>query len=138
MCRVDQAVLIDIREPDEFITMRIPGARLHPLSVLRHLPDDTDQDKPAVYFCHSGNRTAGAMELLARRGHPECLILDGGISAWAKSGLPVEKSRTALPIMRQVHIAVGMLILAGMGLGTIIPAFLLLPILVGAGLFFPE
>jgi hypothetical protein len=38
--------------------------------------------------------------------------------------------------MRQVHIAVGTLILAGMGLGTIIPAFLLLPLLIGAGLLF--
>jgi rhodanese-related sulfurtransferase len=136
LVRDGRAVFIDIREPEEFSALRILGARLRPLSVLRYLPKDLDQDKTAVYFCHSGNRASGAMELLAARGHVESLVMDGGINGWMKSGFPVEKTGKGIPLMRQVHIAVGMLILLGLGAAQVIPAFYVLPALAGAGLLF--
>ena len=136
MVRNGQAVFIDIRETDEFKAIRIPGARLQPLSVLRHLPMDQDQDTAAVFFCHSGNRASEAMELLTLRGHTESFVLDGGINAWMKCGFPVEKTGKGVPIMRQVHIAAGTLILLSMGIAHAVPAFHILTAIIGAGLLF--
>ncbi|HBT97349.1 MAG TPA: rhodanese [Desulfobulbaceae bacterium] len=131
------AVLIDVREPEEFNEARIAGARLQPLSVLAHLPSDEDQDKPAIYFCRSGRRTNDAMAQLEKRGHSETLILDGGLIAWRQQGLPVTAAaKGPLPIMRQVQIAAGSLIIIFLLLGQAWPILRLFAGLVGCGLLF--
>lgn len=130
------AVLIDVREPDEYRSLRIPGARLEPLSVLKHLPEDPDKDKPAIFFCRSGRRTEKAGPVLSAREHAQTYIIDGGLMAWEKAGLPVEKSAGPLPIMRQVHIAAGSLIILFTLLGRAAPFFSLLAALIGAGLLY--
>ena len=132
-----EAVLIDVREPDEFGEARIAQARLQPLSVLTQLPPDDDQEKPAIYFCRSGRRTGIAMPQLEGRGHAETLILDGGLIAWRQAGLPVVAGdKGPLPIMRQVQIAAGSLIVLFLLLGQLTPIFRLFAALVGCGLLF--
>ena len=65
----DEARLVDIRETDEYTQEFVPGSRLIPLSIIaKHPLKDADApDKPIVFFCHSGNRTANASDLLERR-----------------------------------------------------------------------
>lgn len=130
------AVLIDVREPDEFGNVRIPGSHLQPLSVLELLPSDRDLDKPAVYFCRTGRRTAKAMDSLERRGHAATYIVDGGLTAWQAAGLPVAQVDGPPPIMRQVHMAAGGLVLLFSLLALIRPGFSLLAALVGGGLVY--
>lgn len=86
-----EARLVDIRETDEYTQEFVPGSRLIPLSIIaKHPLKDADApDKPIVFFCHSGNRTANASDLLERlAGDVQAYRLDGGISGWEKRGLP--------------------------------------------------
>ncbi len=128
---------VDIRETDEYRELRLPGALLQPLSVLRHLPADADPEQAVMYFCRSGRRTKAAEDSVAARGHKEAHILEGGLNAWIEAGLPVERSAVPLPIMRQVQIGAGSLVLLFLLLGRVVaPEFTLLAGLVGAGLLF--
>lgn len=133
-----RAVLIDIREPDEFLRSHVPGARSHPLTgwEAAHLTVDPDAD--VVFTCRSGMRTAGACDRLAARIAGDAYVLSGGLDGWTKAGLPVETDAKApLEIMRQVQIAAGSLVLLGVVLGfAIAPAFFGLSAFVGAGLTF--
>lgn len=133
------AVLIDIREADEHARERIPGARHHALSRIdSHTPAHAG-DEVLVFHCRSGARTKGnAPKLAAAAGKCETYILDGGIDAWKKAGLPVALDRKQpIEIMRQVQIAAGSLVLIGVLLGALVaPGFYILSGFVGAGLLF--
>lgn len=130
----DNALLIDVREPDEYVSEHVPGAQLQPLSVLGLLPADEQPERPAVYFCNSGHRTAAAVETLEKRGHTRTYIIDGGLQAWAKAGLPMEKRKGVLPIARQVHLAAGSLIVIFLLIGQHVPFFRLFAVFIGLGL----
>lgn len=130
------AVLIDIREPDEHARERIPGAQSVPLSALPrsiHLPQ-----KQAIFHCRSGGRTAAAAERLAGASSADTYLLTGGLEAWKKAGYPVERDRARpIEMMRQVQIAAGSLVLGGVILGaTVDSKFYRLSGFVGAGLLF--
>ena len=128
---------VDIREVEEYKTLRLSGAQLQPLSVLKHLPADSHPEQAVVYFCFSGRRTKGAEDLLAARGHKEAYIMEGGLTAWMEAGLPVDKTPASMPIMRQVQIGAGALVLIFLLLGRYVaPGFTLGAALVGAGLIF--
>lgn len=131
--------LIDIRETDEYAGVSIPGSRLVPLSIIaRHPLKDADApDKPIVFFCHSGNRTSQNADLLERRAAGVAAYrLEGGIEAWEKAGLPVERGTSVLPLFRQIQIAAGSLILIG-ALGSLgWHPMLWLAVFGGAGLVF--
>lgn len=130
----ENALLIDVREPEEYASLHIPGAYLQPLSVLAHLPADDDAQRPVVFFCNSGNRTAAAMQKLEQRGHSRTFIIDGGLTAWQRAGLPVAKAQQPLPLSRQVHIAAGGLIVLFLLLGQQLPFFRIFVLFIGFGL----
>jgi len=130
------AVLIDVREPDEHARERIAGARLAPLSRFEPASLAAEAGKTLVFHCNSGNRTAQAAERLSRAGGERACQLDGGLQAWKRAGLPVVVDRKApLPLMRQVQIGAGSLILLGTLLTILLsPWLLVIPAFVGAGL----
>jgi rhodanese-related sulfurtransferase len=130
----DQAILVDVREPDEYAREHIAGARLMPLSRFDRAALPATGGKTVVLQCNSGNRSRQLAEQMGGEWHH----LDGGIQAWKRARLPVEADRHApLPIMRQVQIAAGSLVLLGQILAwAVAPAFGLLSALVGAGLIF--
>lgn len=133
----EKAVLIDVREPEEFIALHIPGAKFAPLSVLPLLPMEEDRDRPAIFFCNYGNRTKEATTVLASRGYTATYYLDGGIQAWKTANLPVRESKTVtLPIMRQVQMVAGGIVAVSVLLSGIMPFFSLVAFAVGAGLVF--
>lgn len=133
------AVLIDIREADEHAREHIPGARHHALSRIDRDSPARSGDDVLVFHCRSGARTQGSAAQLAAAA-PACqtYILDGGLDAWKKAGLPVTLDRSQpIDIMRQVQIAAGSLVLMGVMLGAFVtPAFYALSGFVGAGLLF--
>lgn len=132
------AILIDIREPDEHAREKIPGARHMPLSKL----DETDlavhQGKPVIFHCKSGARTQANAPRLAGKFAETCeaFIVEGGLDAWRKAGLPVVTDRRQpLELQRQVQIGAGSLALVGTLLGLLVsPWFFAVPAFVGAGL----
>jgi rhodanese-related sulfurtransferase len=132
------ALLIDIREADEHAREKIPGARHLPLSKL----DETDlavhQGKPVIFHCKSGVRTQANAPRLAGKvaGACDAFVVEGGLDAWRKAGLPVVSDRNQpLELQRQVQIGAGSLVLAGTLLGVFVsPWFFAVPTFVGAGL----
>ncbi len=133
-----RAVLVDIREADEFARAHIPGARSQPLSLWEQAHLTVDPDADVVFTCRTGMRTAGACDRLAARVSGDAFVLDGGLDAWAKAGLPVSKDKAApMEINRQVQITAGLLILTGVVLGyTVSPLWFGLSGFIGAGLTF--
>lgn len=138
-----KAILIDVREADEFSSRHVPAALSRPLSVADAGPLVCGSGIDMIFTCLSGGRTSANVARLAAlapagRGH----ILAGGINAWGKAGLPLTGSSqnagaAPLPIMRQVQIAAGALVLAGVLLSVLAaPAWILLSAFVGAGLTF--
>jgi rhodanese-related sulfurtransferase len=130
-------VMIDVREPAEVAREHVPLARLAPLSSFDPAALALGPARRVVMLCASGIRSAKAGAQLAALGGREVVNLTGGIGAWKRAGLPVSADRaTPLPIMRQVQLAAGALILLGAVLGALVhPWFFALCAVVGAGLF---
>lgn len=131
-----EAVLIDVREPDEWIKEHVPEAHLVPLSGFN--PDDfpRDHEKIAVFHCRSGGRTEAAAPQILRTSFRKVYQLEGGIEGWRKAGYKVNETANApISIMRQVQIAAGSLVLLGLVLAVLVnPWFAALSAFVGAGL----
>lgn len=88
----DGALLIDIREPDEWEAMRIPGADFKPLSQIQDWYEDLPRDVDIILQCRSGNRSAHATDALIRQaGFDRVFNLSGGLIAWHSADLPVER-----------------------------------------------
>lgn len=84
------ALLIDVREPDEFAAEHIAGAVNAPLSSFspQHLPDA--DGRTVVLQCAGGKRSAMALDHCAKAQAAVDTHLAGGIGAWKAAGLPVE------------------------------------------------
>jgi rhodanese-related sulfurtransferase len=110
-----EAVLIDVREPDEYRSGHIPYALSLPLSSLPGALTRTPiaPDIKIIAQCLKGGRGAQACAALAAHGLPNALYnLEGGITAWSTAGLPVVGgATTGVSIFRQVQMIVGGLIL---------------------------
>lgn len=83
--------LIDIREAHEHAREHIEGAQLFPLSEAASAALSLDAGTTAVFHCKSGMRTVMNGAMLAAKVEGRALILDGGIEAWKRAGLPVAR-----------------------------------------------
>jgi rhodanese-related sulfurtransferase len=130
------AVLVDIREPDEYAREHIPQARLQPVSSLHHGAIQTSGDTPVIFHCKSGGRTKSHAARLASAANCQAYILEGGLDAWKRAGLQIATDRgQPLELMRQVQIAAGSAVVLGVVLGALVsPWFYLVPAFVGSGL----
>lgn len=81
------ALVVDVREPFEWVAGHIAGARHVPLG--RISPREVPGDRPVVLVCRSGNRSGVAAELLVAAGHPDVANLAGGMIAWEAAGFPL-------------------------------------------------
>jgi rhodanese-related sulfurtransferase/transcriptional regulator with XRE-family HTH domain len=81
--------IIDVREPKEWATGHVPGARLVPLDQLRAEPEKSLPRDNVLFVCQKGPRSLVAARVAERQGLKEIYNLDGGTSAWAKAGLPI-------------------------------------------------
>jgi rhodanese-related sulfurtransferase len=131
----NQAILIDVREPDEHAREHIRGSRLLPLSRFDPAAVPGADGKHLVVHCKSGRRAAEAAARLNAAGRREVRNLKGGIDAWKSAGLPIEaNAKLPISIMRQVQVVVGTAVLVGSVLSaTVSPWFLVLTGFFGAG-----
>ncbi|WP_245557539.1 rhodanese-like domain-containing protein [Deinococcus peraridilitoris] len=84
------ALLLDVRESEEFRDVHAQGAQLMPLSTFQENYATLDQDREIVVICRSGARSARAAQFLLDNGY-KAVNLEGGTVAWEAQGLPVEK-----------------------------------------------
>ncbi|MFD5467762.1 rhodanese-like domain-containing protein [Kitasatospora sp. NPDC127059] len=90
MVSTGRAVLVDVREQEEYAAGRSPSALWVPLGVLDaggDLPPDA-AGRTVLAICRSGNRSQHAVALLTARG-VTAVNVAGGMRAWADAGLPV-------------------------------------------------
>lgn len=133
----DDAIIVDVREPAEHMSEKIKGATLLPLNAISQNDLPPTQGKKLVIHCRSGKRSTNACEkLLAKDPELEVYNLEGGISAWEAAGYPVVRpDMFFLPLDRQMHLVIGLLLITCSLLGYILsPIWFLLTGIIGAGL----
>lgn len=130
--------LVDVREQVEFAGGRIKGASLLPLGELEKRHSELDHSKPIYVMCRTGRRSAEAKRKLRALGFTNVVNVSGGIEAWKKENLPIERDEYApWSIERQVRFTAGLLVLTGVLLSVVVhPYFLILSGFVGFGLAF--
>lgn len=84
------AVLIDVREPDEYEEARVPGGTLIPLATVPDRIADIPASGPVYVVCRSGGRSRKACEFLRARG-VDAINVGGGTLAWIESGRAVDR-----------------------------------------------
>ncbi len=90
----DGAMLVDVREPDEHLRERIPGAQNMPLSRLDDAGLAVHAGRPVLFHCRSGARTEGSAGRLAVKAAAcEAYVVEGGLDALERAGLPVVEDR---------------------------------------------
>ena len=81
--------LIDVREDYEWEAGRVSGARHIELGLVATQAATIDKDRPVVFYCAVGSRSAMAAMAFQRAGY-EAYSMDGGITAWNDQGLPLD------------------------------------------------
>jgi rhodanese-related sulfurtransferase/rubrerythrin len=113
--------LLDVRQPGEYESEHIPGARLIPLPDLKDGRRQLDSQKPVIVYCASGGRSLAAAQLLSGLGFNEIYNLQGGIKAW-QGGKAAGPRELNLDLVRGDETPVEMIALAygmEMGLGIV-------------------
>jgi rhodanese-related sulfurtransferase len=82
------ALLVDVRQPDEYEAGHVPTARLVPLDVVSDRLDAFTSDGEVLVICRSGARSRAACEFLVEEG-VAAVNVAGGTLAWLASGRDV-------------------------------------------------
>lgn len=86
----DRAVLLDVREQDEWLTVRASGALHIPMRQLAVALDRLPREQTVACICHVGARSAAVADALANAGF-DAVNVAGGMEAWEAAGLPIER-----------------------------------------------
>ena len=133
----DGQLVIDVRTRDEFKRSHIEG--------VINIPVDMVQTHESLFkkfnvcvICNSGNRSAMVIRDLSNRGIQNLTNVRGGMAAWIKKGFPViGGSKQVMPMMRQVMVVAGLMIMSGVALHFLVnPKGIFLSAFVGLGLFY--
>jgi rhodanese-related sulfurtransferase len=89
----DRPLLVDVREENEFVDVRAPGAVLLPMSTFAARAGELPQDRPLMIVCHLGGRSSAAAGFLIRSGRSDVVNVTGGMDAWERGGLPVRRGK---------------------------------------------
>lgn len=89
------ALLVDVREPEEFAAIRAPQAKLIPLGEVEKRLKELEpyKDRPIAVICRSGRRSGIAVDMLRKAGFTQVSNVQGGILAWEQAGLEVVKQQ---------------------------------------------
>lgn len=92
MVEQGEAVIIDVRNPNEYQSGHVPGSTLIPVNSVFQRRDELPPDKKIIFVCSVGQRSALAAEMAAAGGLPADRLynLEGGTDAWTKAGGPLE------------------------------------------------
>ena len=88
-----EAIVVDVREPNEWRQGHIAGATLMPLSTLSSGFGSLPKDREVLLICQSGNRSGVAQGFLARSGFSSAINVQGGMIAWQRHGLPMKAGK---------------------------------------------
>ncbi|TAJ76884.1 MAG: rhodanese-like domain-containing protein [Gallionellaceae bacterium] len=88
-----EALVLDVREKNEYDAGHILNAKLIPLGKLNERVGELEKfrERPIVVMCRSGQRSSMATAQLGKQGFAQAFNLEGGVVAWQKANLPLEK-----------------------------------------------
>jgi len=89
------AVLLDVREDDEWTAGHAPEARHLPMSQLTGRLDEVPAADPLYVICRSGSRSARVVAFLSQQGVPAVNVA-GGMQSWAAAGRPMVAERAGI------------------------------------------
>jgi rhodanese-related sulfurtransferase len=89
LLRERDAQLVDVREDYEHEAGRIAGARHIELDQLSEQAGSLDREKPVIFYCRVGSRSAMAVQAFRAAGY-DAYNITGGLAAWVDSGLEIE------------------------------------------------
>lgn len=129
---------INVCTPAEYKEKHIDGVRNVPLDTLKERAAEFANKQTIYVHCRSGRRSEQAIHTLEELGvAAELVSVSGGLQAWDEAQLPTKSLTNRLPIMRQVLLAAGVLVLLGLGLAWLVhPYFIGVTAFVGLGLSF--
>ena len=86
-------IVLDVREPREFVGGRLPNAMHVPLSQIKDRSAELAKfvSRPVIVYCDRGMRGGAAASALGKLGFKEVQSLRGGLRAWKEAGLPTQK-----------------------------------------------
>ncbi len=86
-------IIVDVRTPEEFTKGHIANAIMIDFRSdnFREEIDKLDKDKTYLIYCRTGNRSRGALDIMAELGFQKVYHLTSGIVGWVEEGLPVTK-----------------------------------------------
>jgi len=84
----DGAIVVDVREPSEYVGGHVPGATLVPMGQLPSRMRELPNNLPIYLICASGNRSLSMTRLLMRAGY-DAYSVEGGTGAWTRAGHPI-------------------------------------------------
>lgn len=136
LSKKEAVLIIDVREPDEYVHEHIEYSLNVPLSKIAEIDLSRYQDKVAVFHCGSGSRTQINRHMLAGTPFKKKYCLSGGLYEWKAAHLPtISQVSAPINVMRQVQLIASMIIFIGLALGAwLSPYFLLITAFAGAGL----
>ena len=82
------ALILDVRQPEEWAQIHIPGAVLIPLGDLPTRLKEVPKDREVVVVCRTGHRSAQGRDILRQAGYTHVTSMAGGVTAWQAQGLP--------------------------------------------------
>jgi glyoxylase-like metal-dependent hydrolase (beta-lactamase superfamily II)/rhodanese-related sulfurtransferase len=84
------AMVLDVREPEEFARAHVAGAVNIPQADLATRLDEIPRDRPVLTICQSGMRSVRSAQFLRQQGYQNVASVVGGTAAWRAAGRPVE------------------------------------------------
>lgn len=93
MINRQNALVLDVREQNEYDSGHIINSRLISAGKLRERIGEIEKyrERPIVVVCRSGARAESATAFLNKQGFTQARLMTGGIMAWQKSNLPLER-----------------------------------------------
>ncbi|MBS82332.1 MAG: rhodanese-like domain-containing protein [Variovorax sp.] len=90
----ERAVLVDLRDPEEYAAGHMIGAKNVPLAQLEEKLASTVKNKnvPLLLVCENGSRAQRAVAAAKKLGYEQAQAVSGGLKAWKAANLPVEKA----------------------------------------------
>lgn len=94
MLDAGKAVMVDVREPNEYVEVHAKGVRLIPVNTVMNEAKqirDYAGDKDVLFICKSGQRSALAAEFATAAGLDDIPLfnVEGGTTAWVEAGYPI-------------------------------------------------
>ncbi|MHC4138457.1 MAG: rhodanese-like domain-containing protein [Planctomycetota bacterium] len=84
-------LVLDVRTGEEYARSHIKNAVLIPIMILTEKMHEIQMGQSILVYCHNGNRSKTACELLTSKGHKYVFNMLGGIESWLEKGFDVEE-----------------------------------------------